>query len=886
MLLSGNVDFSVNKVTTVERNAFYRCVQLALVTLSNSITSVAQQAFMRCAGIQGNLAVPASVKIIGNEAFRACSGITGLNIVSTVVSQIATEAWLSLGSGCFQECTSIANSSTSSGLLIPNSVNSIGDSAFQGCTSLVNISVGSGLTRANSFGSSVFSGCIRLERVTFSFSYLSRDTGQSVVKNAQLPVPNPTDITYNASFTGCTALGLPSDTPTGTIQIQSGATGWTPGRAVFFNRLTIVINNRNITFYLKEFDQLAKINVVDPSKDPLQQEVVPTTDAQATVHIKASDMRKIFLVSTDSFVNTNAGNAEPSVGGQMFFVRPELLPRILNVANAQVVQGGIESYNAPVYEQLVKDDVMRYYAMSLFNSADWVTLFANDTEMIENMVASSGLMPLVPDGNTDENNRHLSNTGVLHNIMKELEKVGYENQTNMDLKSSANYPTNGTRWRGLPDSVLPENGNIGKKLFGMISRNDPNRINSMVLTGATPSELPFLPGDQFIFVFTLNENSVILNPSLPAVIVKKRTYLIRMILTDEFNSGNSTFLEHFNALYKPSALNQNIIPVGGAYAADYMYSNYNLYVAIKQNNQTSDSVYSRVTQNTYEPVPMPKQLLPFTGWFYNYKQNTQTIRLDFTPPDINNGTNKLRYNELKYLSAYVYFPDNWSSVTTLPSRNNFPQWVLTFSNDGNIYVFRYKARFLSKGAEVMNFLGQTGPFDFTNTHVQLLLAFDPTDAMKTILKGTNGEDSGTINTASGTEIYRQRNITTEFNNGLRMANSKVGPFTYPPIARGYQCIPMPSKEVNGLQASQITLDGEVATITQQDVQANPGQTAVGKAISAVSDLSLGYRLVSAYLEVNMNNEDGFVPNIIVKSVEVVAQNYEAYYLAPLDPNTA
>ena len=172
----------------------------------------------------------------------------------------------------------------------------------------------------------------------------------------------------------------------------------------------------------------------------------------------------------------------------------------------------------------------------------------------------------------------------------------------------------------------------------------------------------------------------------------------------------------------------------------------------------------------------------------------------------------------------------------------------------------------------MNFLGQTGPFDFTNTHVQLLLAFDPTDAMKTILKGTNGEDSGTINTASGTEIYRQRNITTEFNNGLRMANSKVGPFTYPPIARGYQCIPMPSKEVNGLQASQITLHGEVIT------------TSVSDAILAVSDLS--YRLVSAYLEVNMNNEDGFVPNIIVKSVEVVAQNYEAYYLAPLDPNTA
>ena len=877
MLLSGNVDFSLNQVTTVERNAFYRCVRLASVTFSNSITSVTHQAFMHCAGVQGNLAVPASVKMIGNEAFRSCTGITGLNIISTAVSQIATEAWLSLGSGCFQDCTSIANSNTATGLVIPNNVNSIGDSAFSGCINIVNINVGSGLTRANSFGSLVFNGCTRLERVTFAFSYLSRDiAGQSVVKNA-------TTAPFNDSFTGCTALGVTAlgDTlPAGTIQIQSGATGWTPGRAAFFNRLIIVINNRNITFYLKEFNDLAKINVVDPSTEPLQQEAIPPTDAQATVHIKASDMRKIFLTSTDSFVNTNDANT--SDVGQMFFVRPELLPRILNVANAQVVQGGIESYNAPMYEQLVKDDVMRYYAMSLFNSADWVTLFANDTEMIENMVASSGLMPIVPDGNTDENGRHLSNTGVLHNIMKEMEKVGYVNGTNTNLRSSVNYPSAGIKWLGLPDTVLPEQGNIGKKLFGMISRNDPNRINSMVITGATPSELPFLPGDQFIFIFTLNENSVTLNPSLPPVIVKKRTYLIRMLLTDEFNSGNSTFMEHFNALYNPAPLNRNILPVGGAYAAEYMYSNYNLYMAIKPsvNNQTANSVYSRITQNTYEPIPMPQQLLPFTGWYYNYTQNPQTISLDFTPPDINNTTNPLRYNQLKYLSAYVYFPNNWSSINTLPSRNNFPQWVLTFASGSNIYVIRYKASYLSQGAEVVNFLGQTVPFDFTNTHVQLLLSFDTlTDAMKNTLRGTKGEESGMINTVGGTTVYRQRNVTTEFNNGLRKANSAVGPFTFPPIARGYQCVVMPSTQMTGLIASQITTpDGTVLT---------PGVDAVNNVITTLNPAegTSPYRLVSAQLEINMNNEDGFVPNIIVKSVEVVAQNYEAYYLAPLDPNS-
>jgi hypothetical protein len=45
-----------------------------------------------------------------------------------------------------------------------------------------------------------------------------------------------------------------------------------------------------------------------------------------------------------------------------------------------------------------------------------------------------------------------------------------------------------------------------------------------------------------------------------------------------------------------------------------------------------------------------------------------------------------------------------------------------------------------------------------------------------------------------------------------------------------------------------------------------------------------YRLGSIALDINMTNNDGFVPSVIVKSVEVVAKKYEAYYLAPLDPN--
>ena len=855
MALTGNMDFALNKVTAIERGAFHRCNKLSTINLSNLISFVGIQSFLGCSGLNQLLSVPASVKSVGEEAFKGCSGLTGLIIASTTVSQTATEG-LSLGKSCFQDCTSIATSGTANGIVIPNSVSSIGDEAFKGCTSIENVSIGSGLTLANSFGSLVFSGCTKLARVTLAFSFLSRNiAGQSVVKGTQAP--------FNASFTGCTVLGVPSDTPIGTIQIQSGAVGWTPGRAAFFNNLTIVINNKNITFYLKEFNKLANINVVDPSTEPLQQEAIPPTDAQATVYIKASDMRKVFLTSTDSFVGQDANGAAVDQG-QMFFVRPEYFPQYLNVANAQVVQGGIESYNAAIYEQLVKDDVMRYYAMSLFKSADWVTLFANDTEMLENMVASSGLMPIVPDGNYDNNDsKHLYNTGVLYNIMTELNKVAHIKTSavvdpNDRRVQSTNYPSTGTKWWGLPDTVLPEHGNIGKKLFSMINRNDPNRISSMI-NGSTPSELPFLPGDQFIFIFTLNENSVALTPGLPPVVVKKRTYLIRMILTDDFVSGDASFMGHFNALYTPSPRNLNVLPVSGAYAADYMYSNYNLQLAIKPSvlNQTSDSVYRRVTQNTYEPIPMPTSLLPFTGWYYSYPYNSQTIRLNFTPSDLS-VTNRFVFNDLRYLSAYVYFPENWDSVSLKPNPNNFPQWVLTFEDGfGGDITIKYKASYLpTTGAETVNFLGQTVPFDYTNTHVHLVCPLnDLADTLQSVLAGRDAAGAaGTVNTIAGTKIYRQRS-GSDYVSGLRKTSSKVGPFTYPPVARGYQGINM---------------------------QAPDAQTAAD--ITNLKNVNTTYSLKSIHLEINMANNDGFVPSVIVKSVEVVAKNYEAYYLAPLDPN--
>jgi hypothetical protein len=251
---------------------------------------------------------------------------------------------------------------------------------------------------------------------------------------------------------------------------------------------------------------------------------------------------------------------------------------------------------------------------------------------------------------------------------------------------------------------------------------------------------------------------------------------------------------------------------------------------------------------------MPSSLLPFTGWYYNYQFNTQSLKLDFTPPD-NSGN--YSYSDLRYLSAYIYFPTAWSSQTALPNPNNFPQWVMTFVHPNNDpIILYYKAEFLPKGGATnvaVNFLGQPVAFDYTNTHVQLICPFDTMpEPLSVLLKGKLADGtSGALSIITGTNIYRQK---TETVSGLRKPNSNIGPFTYPPIARGYQGINM----------------------TPAPAQA--------QALANIKAVNSGYQLGSITLDINMTNNDGFVPSVIVKSVEVVAKKYEAYYLAPLDPN--
>ena len=104
-------------VTSIGKEAFYRCSGLTSVTIPNSVTSIGESAFFHCSGLT-SITIPNSVTSIGESAFCGCSGFTSITIPNSVTSS---------GYGAFELCTGLTS------VTIPNSVTSIGNGAFHYC---------------------------------------------------------------------------------------------------------------------------------------------------------------------------------------------------------------------------------------------------------------------------------------------------------------------------------------------------------------------------------------------------------------------------------------------------------------------------------------------------------------------------------------------------------------------------------------------------------------------------------------------------------------------------------------------------------------------------------------------------------------------------------
>ncbi len=136
-----------DNIISIGFDAFYGCINLVDISISNAITEIGSGAFnntayynnsdnwedgvlyisnhlIRARSVEGDYAIKPGTKTIADNAFQYCSGLTNVNIPNSV---------LNIGSYSFAYCYGLTN------IDIPNSVLSIGSYSFEGCTNLSNV---------------------------------------------------------------------------------------------------------------------------------------------------------------------------------------------------------------------------------------------------------------------------------------------------------------------------------------------------------------------------------------------------------------------------------------------------------------------------------------------------------------------------------------------------------------------------------------------------------------------------------------------------------------------------------------------------------------------------------------------------------------------------
>ena len=133
-------------LTTIEAQAFAGCIQLASITLPESIRSIGERAFQGCTSFE-MVGLPMEVEHVGAYAFEGC----------TMLREMFTPQKLQkLERGTFANCTGLEY------VMLEGPVETIADSVFAGCSRLGWIEIPQTVT---SFGKYVFDGCVELHEV-------------------------------------------------------------------------------------------------------------------------------------------------------------------------------------------------------------------------------------------------------------------------------------------------------------------------------------------------------------------------------------------------------------------------------------------------------------------------------------------------------------------------------------------------------------------------------------------------------------------------------------------------------------------------------------------------------------------------------------------------
>jgi len=238
--------------------------------------------------------------------------------------------------------------------------------------------------------------------------------------------------------------------------------------------------------------------------------------ATAVYYISQDDIQKVFRYSADSYDVNDISNVDIK-----YFVRMDEWPTdlLINPSNAMLDKGDSNGALLQVgipNRMLVKHDFLRYLALKLFNTAQGVDLFNNESALITNMntlgqTSFQDISATLWDFSTGKTSRADGDKFVV------------------DLS---------TNWLAATNNNV-SNSNICRELFQQILKANSARFSSVILDATGTTSVPILSGDSISYKFTVSPA-----PGQEALTGVSafggRTYQIKLLVTNQSTTGLNT----------------------------------------------------------------------------------------------------------------------------------------------------------------------------------------------------------------------------------------------------------------------------------------------------------------------------------------------------------
>ncbi|MBR3058722.1 MAG: leucine-rich repeat protein [Clostridiales bacterium] len=207
-------------VGTFDKRAFYNCVELTSVDISEELTGIGEECFMNCR-LLGNISTRKdnllkNVINIGRAAFSGCESFTEFVIpdVETIgdhtfygcrrIEKVYFDGTLlaKIGDYAFAGCDKLV---IENGAKLPANITEVGDSVFESCKSLKKIILPNGLVK---LGKACFKDCTILVSVNIpgTIDTLYDAVFQNCASLRSITIPDACVEIPDKAFAGCTSL--------------------------------------------------------------------------------------------------------------------------------------------------------------------------------------------------------------------------------------------------------------------------------------------------------------------------------------------------------------------------------------------------------------------------------------------------------------------------------------------------------------------------------------------------------------------------------------------------------------------------------------------------------------------------------------------------------